>query len=303
MSLLRIGDLARLGGVSVRMLRHYHELGLLEPEHVDERTGYRSYDLHHLDVLRRIVALKDLGLALPQVGDIVHGRLDHNAVRAVLVDRRAAIGDEIAASEQRIAQLDRQLARLDANPSSQSGIDAGSSHDKDSSMTDSASPALPGPSIEVELKAVPARLVAQMSAIAESWAPTDIGPVIQPLYPELMARMERAGVAIAGPSTAWYEDTEDGRVKVHATLTIAERPPADPAALGFEVVELEALDRAASTIHRGTMDDCDSTYEELLAWIDEHGFRAVGYSRELDIECGPGKEWITELQLAIEPTS
>ena len=113
--------------------------------------------------------------------------------------------------------------------------------------------------LEVELKSVAARLVAQLTAVAESWAPDHIGPVIQPLYPELIARMERAGVDIAGPSTAWYEDTEAGRVLVHATLTIAERPNAHPASLGFEVVELPAMAEVASTIHRGTMDNCDQT--------------------------------------------
>ena len=127
-----------------------------------------------------------------------------------------------------------------------------------------------------------------------------IGAVIQPLYPELIARLERAGVDIAGPSTAWYEDTAEGRVLVHATLTIAERPSADPASLGFDVVELPALAEVASTIHRGTMDDCDTTYAALLAWIADHGYRARGYSREVDIECGPDGAWITELQLAIE---
>lgn len=38
-----IGDFARLGRVSVRMLRHYDSIGLLRPAAVDPHTGYRSY--------------------------------------------------------------------------------------------------------------------------------------------------------------------------------------------------------------------------------------------------------------------
>ncbi len=282
MSLLRIGDLARLGGVSVRMLRHYHEVGLLIPEHIDEATGYRSYDAGQLDVLRRIVTLKNFGIPLAQVAELLREQPSAEHVQAILMQRRADLVAEIANAQTSLDHIDRHLDDLR----------------QETPMTGATTPTA-GP-IDVELKPVSSRLVAQLSAVAESWAPEHIGPVIQPLYPELIARMERAGVAITGPSTAWYEDTDEGRILVHATLTIGARPTADPETLGFEVTELPAIDLVASTIHTGTMDDCDTTYQALLEWIDEHGYRAQGYSREIDIECGPDKEWITELQLAVE---
>ncbi len=65
--MISIGDFARLGRVSVRMLRHYDTMGLLRPEHVDPHTGYRYYRPEQLRRLNRIVALKDLGLRLEQV--------------------------------------------------------------------------------------------------------------------------------------------------------------------------------------------------------------------------------------------
>jgi DNA-binding transcriptional MerR regulator len=43
-----IGDFAKLGRVSIRMLRQYDDIGLLEPAHVDPLTGYRSYDAAQL---------------------------------------------------------------------------------------------------------------------------------------------------------------------------------------------------------------------------------------------------------------
>ncbi len=278
MSSLRIGHLARLGGVSVRMLRHYHEIGLLVPEQVDPSTGYREYAAGQLDVLRRIVALKALGLPLAEITDIVHARRTDAELRALLVARRAEIVAGIDDAHRAVARIDEFVRHLD--------------HPKEPTMSTS--------SLQVELKSVPSRLVAQVSAVAESWAPADIGPVIQPLYPELMAALERAGVAMTGPSTAWYDDTPDGRVRVHATIEIGERPATDPTTAGFEVVELPVLDLVAAAIHRGTMDDCDTTYQALLAWIDEHGYRALGYSREQDIDCGPDRAWIVELQLPVE---
>jgi len=46
-----ISDFARLGQVSVRMLRHYDALGLLVPDHVEPASGYRSYSPEQLHLL------------------------------------------------------------------------------------------------------------------------------------------------------------------------------------------------------------------------------------------------------------
>ena len=43
--MLNIGEFARIGQVSPRMLRHYDEIGLLKPNFVDPRTAYRSYEV------------------------------------------------------------------------------------------------------------------------------------------------------------------------------------------------------------------------------------------------------------------
>ncbi len=264
------------------MLRHYHEIGLLVPEQVDQATGYREYSADQLEALRRIVALKDLGLSLAEVTEIVHARRSDAELRTVLESRRAAIVAGIDDAHRAIARLDEFVRHLD--------------HPQETTMTASSD------SLQVELKPVDARLVAQLSAVSESWAPTDIGPVIQPLYPELCARLERAGIAITGPSTAWYDDTDEGRIHVHATMTI-DTAPDDPAAAGVEVIELPALPLVAAAIHRGTTSDCDITYQALLAWIDEHGYRPLGYSREVDIECGPDDRWVVELQIPVEPAA
>jgi DNA-binding transcriptional MerR regulator/effector-binding domain-containing protein len=275
---MRIGDLARLGGVSVRMLRHYHEIGLLTPEHVDETTGYRSYRAGQLELLRRIVTLKDLGLSLAEVDQIVHGKGTTEQVRQLLTTRRSQIVTEIATATANLSRIDRQLLTLagDSDPLAEPVV------------------------LDVVVKAVGSRLVAQLSAVAESWAPDDIGPVIQPLYPELRARLAKAGVAIVGPSTAWYEDTDEGRITVHATFGIDGRPGEGRKPHQFEVVDLPALARVASTVHRGTTSDIDATYQALLAWIWANGCRPLGYGREVDLACGPGDRWVAEIQIAIE---
>ena len=49
-----IGEFARHGRVSVRMLRHYDAIGLLRPACVDPVTGYRSYEVSQLAELNRL---------------------------------------------------------------------------------------------------------------------------------------------------------------------------------------------------------------------------------------------------------
>jgi len=282
-NLLRIGDLARLGGVSVRMLRHYHEIGLLVPDQVDDWTGYRSYREDKLEALRLIVTLKNLGIELAIIRQITQQEQPSAYLHTVLLARRKAIVAEISESRAVLVDIDRQLE-----------LTASQAMYNDSEQK-------PMTAITVEVKSTDARSVAQLTAVSESWATTDIGPVIQPLYPELVARMAKANVEAVGPSTAWYEDTDEGRVLVHATITIAELPAAESSSLGFQVTDLPAVKMVASTMHRGTMDDCDVTYQALLRWIDDNGYQPIGYGREIDIECDPSREWVTEFQIAIEP--
>jgi len=62
-----IGEFARMAQVSRRQLRHWDEIGLLQPAKVDPKTGYRYYSATQLTTLNRVVALKELGLSLDQI--------------------------------------------------------------------------------------------------------------------------------------------------------------------------------------------------------------------------------------------
>ena len=63
--MLKIGEFSKLSRVSVRMLRHYDEIGLLKPAEIDRFTEYRYYREDQLPTAGRIAALKDMGFPLP----------------------------------------------------------------------------------------------------------------------------------------------------------------------------------------------------------------------------------------------
>ncbi|GAA2227200.1 MerR family transcriptional regulator [Promicromonospora sukumoe] len=108
-------ELARLAGVTVRTLRHYHQVGVL-PEPPRTSGGYRHYDVGHLVRLLRITRLTALGIPLSALPEV----LDDAAAAAELLgelDRRAAADIErLAARRADIAALRRTGAPPDLPP-------------------------------------------------------------------------------------------------------------------------------------------------------------------------------------------
>ena len=73
--MIRIGDFSKLSRVSIKTLRYYDEMGLLKPIEVDRFTGYRYYEFDQLPRLYRILALKDLGFSLEEIGRLLKSGL------------------------------------------------------------------------------------------------------------------------------------------------------------------------------------------------------------------------------------
>ncbi|MFD3520248.1 MerR family transcriptional regulator [Streptomyces sp. NPDC058653] len=265
-----IGDFARHGRVSARMLRHYDAIGLLRPARTDPYSGYRHYTAAQLAQLNRIIALKDLGFTLQQVGEILEDRVSSDELRGMLTLRRAELEAAMAAAAATLVQVEARLRSIESEGRM--------------------------PTEDVVVKHVPSVRVAEISAVAASYEPQDIGPVIVPLYEELLRRMEAAGVEATGPGIARYEDVPEGNgpVVVHAGVVVA----ADPApGHGFEILDLPPVERAATIVHRGSMETIMPTAQILARWMETGGHRSAGYAREVNLECPADKDkWVTELQ-------
>ncbi|WP_354700447.1 hypothetical protein DSM112329_00724 [Paraconexibacter sp. AEG42_29] len=264
-----IGDFARLGRVSIRMLRHYDAIGVLRPARVDPDTGYRYYELDQLRRLNRLVALKDLGFKLEQVQVFLDESVGVEELTGMLRLRRVELEARLAEDAGRLARVEARLRSIQ----------------REGQMTSSA----------VTLKSVPAVRVAQLSDTAGGWAPEEIGPVIQALFGQLGERLEAAGVEPCGPPLSYYAPREDDRIDVHAAMPVPAG--ADGA---FTVTELPPVERAATLLHHGSMEQCMPSYESLAVWVEEQGLRSVGLSREVTLQCPDDVAgWVTELQLVV----
>jgi DNA-binding transcriptional MerR regulator len=267
--MLSIGDFARHGHVSVRMLRHYDAIGLLKPAYVDRMTGYRSYEAGQLSRLNRIVALKGLGFTLQQVHSILDEEVSVEELRGMLRLREAELHSQIATDTARLAQVEARLRIIE----------------REGTM----------PADDVQIKRIPGVRVAELTGTAASFEPESIAPVIGPIYNELRDRLDRAGLTPTGPAIAYYKDSPDGDgILVHATIPVDADPGEEH---DFAIVDLPEIEQAATILHRGSMDDVMPTIQALARWIDANGYRSAGYNRELYIECGENRDtWVTELQ-------
>ncbi|WP_440068002.1 MerR family transcriptional regulator [Streptosporangium sp. OZ121] len=104
----RIGQLARMTGVSERTLRHYHRIGLLMPAATDRATGYRRYGVAELSRLEHIRALRRLGLSLRQIPDLLDA--PEAQVRQAVAEVLAGIRRDITALATTAAHAEDHLA-------------------------------------------------------------------------------------------------------------------------------------------------------------------------------------------------
>ena len=93
--MIRIGDFSKLSRVSIKTLRYYDEMGLLKPVEVDRFTGYRYYDFHQLPRLYRILALKELGFSLEEIGRFLEENLSTEELRGMLKLSQAEIRQRV----------------------------------------------------------------------------------------------------------------------------------------------------------------------------------------------------------------
>jgi DNA-binding transcriptional MerR regulator len=254
------------------MLRHYDALGLLRPARVDPATGYRYYHASQFARLNRIIALRQLGFTLGQVGALLDEPVDGTRLRGMLELRQAELRARIEAEADRLRQVEARLRLIE----SEGHVNTQ----------------------EIIVKPLPAQRVAELTAVAGGFAPEEIGPVIQPLYRDLLARLEKAGVTPTGPAVARYEDVPEG-VLVHASLPV-DAEPGEHAA-GFTVVDLPPVEKAAAIVHHGSMEHILPVGQALAAWIEENGYRSREYPREVNLECPPDDHarWVTELQVPV----
>lgn len=146
--------------------------------------------------------------------------------------------------------------------------------------------------IDVEIRSVPAQRVATISRDAPGLGSEHIGPVVGPMFSEVLECLDAGGVEY-GHAVAVY--TFDDPV-VHITAGYVLEDDAS-AVDGVDVHVLPAIERAAIAVHAGTMATIDRSWRALMDAAAERGETLQPACRELYLTRGdvPQEEWVTEL--------
>jgi predicted transcriptional regulator YdeE/DNA-binding transcriptional MerR regulator len=276
--MIKIGGFSKLANVTVKTLHHYGKLGLLKPARIDRFSGYRYYTLEQLPRLNRILALKDLGFSLEQIGPMLDDNLSLDELRGMLRLKRAELEQRIEAEQTRLMQVERRLRRLQAL----GGL----------------------PQREVVVKSVDAQTVLS----ARQVAPTRdrMMPLRYQLKRRLEAYMADHYIKPAGPWFALHEEEEYTERSLPVEVAVSIRPPKRMAVGSGSDVHLRhlaAVEQMACVVHQEDYDSIASAYQALFAWTQANGYQSIGPYREIYLSASKDAELdagLTEVQCPVE---
>ncbi|MGE2834270.1 MerR family transcriptional regulator [Mycobacterium sp. SMC-4] len=264
---LSIGEFATVTRLSVRTLRRYHELGLLEPATVDPFTGYRYYSSEQIPTAQVIQQLRALDVPLAEV-KVVLASEDPQRRAEVIAGHLQRLEAELDRTRAAVVSLRRLLDPVPADA-------------------------------PVELRTVAACTVAAVSghvAHEDSLA----------WYDSAMAELDEAfpPAERTGPPGGRYANELFTHGAGDMTVF---RPVRAPQARGrIHVLDLPAVDLAV-TVHFGPHDDIDVTYGRLGAWVVEHTLAVDGPIQETYLvgprDTQDPQEWRTEIGWPVFPVA
>lgn len=248
---LSIGDFSRMTYLSVKALRHYHDVGVLEPAEIDPSTGYRFYLPNQVGVAQMIRRLRDLGMPLDEVRVILEAP-DAASRDAALVAHLQRMEEQLAQTQQTVASLRTLLQG-------------------------------PHDSLSVER-----RHLGETAALAitEHVGADEAVAWWMEAFTLLHRTVRQNGIERAGPDGAlfpaeFFED-EAGEVTaflpVSGVVTTSLPPRVAP-------IVVPAV-TAAVTVHDGPFGDLDRTYGALGTWVLERAAGAPGPIREYYLPTG-----------------
>ena len=275
--MLRISDFAQLTRVSPKALRHYHRLGLLKPDKVDDDTGYRYYSAAQLPRLNRILVFKELGFSLEEIGRLLTEDIALEEIRGMLRLKRSQIEQQLQQDRDRLIRVETRLQELE----------------QEKTMSD----------YDVLLKPVEAQLVAATVGVIPNYQ--DCEPIFDRLFERVYSYAYSKGLKKVGYGISIYHDTKlrNCNIPVEVAAAIFEEIPDDEQIWIYQLPEVETM---ASVIHQGAFTGLGQAYNALLAWIENNSYRIVGSTREIYLQYerdGDPERYITEVQVPLEKAS
>lgn len=270
--MFRIGEFSQIARVSARLLRYYDGLGLLRPQRIDPQTGYRFYSARQLPRLNRILALKDLGLALDQVARFVDDDISTDEIRRMLAPKKAEVEAELGEGQDRLRRIEARLRQIDDGNGAR-GFDV-----------------LLKPVVAQPFLAVRAEFAGMDAVIATLRAVTARVPE---------APRDKLIVVAHSDFDDEHLDLDIGFSLTRAINRRVSLADGRDLTLG----ELPAAASMATVVRRDADLDSHRAFGALGQWIESNGLSIVGPCREVFLEPPfQGGDMVVEIQFPVERT-
>ena len=259
---MTVGEFSRMTHLSVKTLRHYHQVGLLEPAEVNPGTGYRYYLPDQVPTAQVIRRLRDLEMPVAEVKEVL--QTSDTSVRNVLIAAHLdRLELELAKTHGAVESLRNLLQHSDAAPA----------------VEHRTMPAVPAAGIQ--------QMVDREDVL--SWWQGALG--------ELHATVRAQHLGVTGPSGGLYGSELFQHGRGEATVFIPVEGTVRP--IGRVVPFTVPPAELAVLTHHGSLDEADITYGELGAYATTHEISIEGPLREyylVDANDTPdAQEWRTEI--------
>lgn len=268
--MLKIGDFSKLTRVSIRMLRHYDEIGLVKPHFIDDATGYRYYTVDQIPRINRIFVLKEMGFSLAEICGLMEKDMDSQQMRSLLLNRQREISLTIEKEQERLLRVENLLRFIDK---------------EDSIMK-----------YEIAIKNIPACKVVSLRDIIPAYDAEGR------LWEELRDYVMKNAMKCDDTCYAIYHDPgyKESDVDVEVTMCIKGDAPETNR---IRVRTLEAVDQMAIIMHQGPFEEITAAYHALGVWMESNGYEMNGSTRAI-YHKGPWCEaypanYLTEIQAPV----
>ncbi len=248
--------------LSIKTLRHYHQVGLLEPAQVNPDTGYRYYSRDQIPQAQVIRRLRDLEMPVPEV-------------RAVL--RAPDVSTRNAFIASHLDNLETELSKIHA-------------------AVDSLRSILETP---VSAVTIEHRTTGPMTAIGvgETVDRDDVFAWWQGALGELRGVVRAQELKVTGPPGGLYASELFQHGRGEATVFIPIKTEIRPIGRVMPITVPES--ELAVLTHRGSLDDIDISYGQLGSYVTTHEISIEGPLREYYLVDGDDgadpDEWVTEI--------
>lgn len=264
--MFRIGEFSRLSRISIRMLRHYNDLELLEPEQVDAFTGYRYYSAAQLQVAARIQALREMGFALCAIKEILRQN-DPQCLRNHLAVRLSQVSEDADALHRQQVLIEHALQQ----------------YGKEELIMN----------YSVTLKEIPAREVASVRKVISAYQEEG---TLWHLLMEQTASQKLQYATPCYPSAIFHDEGyKESDVDVEIQISVSGKYK-DTEQVTFKTVP--AL-TAATVVMKGSYDQVSAVNQAVAKWIAAGGYTMNGPMFNI-YHVGPADDsnpenWVTEI--------